>query len=237
MTKIDSLKLMSGVPIFYEDLGFAINQPKIKDIAIIGEKLFYEGVSYFLLSRKILEVEEIFMSDYDLFMFILNTEKFIQKSVADIFILIIEEITDINFYENFIIIKASEQEFIIDEPKFLIIKEALIQIFCLDFSGKDSGDLNPANKAAAEIAEKLRRRKEKLSAATTSQSTDIFSHLISILAVGSNTLSIEDCLNLTVYQIYNLIKRFTMYEEHNNQIQALMQGAKDIELIEWTKQF
>lgn len=234
MKKIDSLKLMSGVPIFYEELGFGINQPKLKDIAILGEVDFYSGLAYFLITKEKLNIEFL-MSDFDLFMFILNTDKAIQKQVADILVLTIENLDSINFYESFIILKFFEQECIIDEPKFLIIKETLIQIFCLE-NGTLSNDLNPANKKALEIAEKLRKRKQHLSESSQNQSADIFSNLISMLAIGSNTLSLEDCLNLTVYQIQNLIKRFTMYQEHNVQIQALMQGAKDIEPVEWTKQ-
>jgi len=232
--KIDNLKLMSGVPIYIEELGFSINQPKIKDIALLGETQFYQSLSYFLISKDKLNID-VEISDFDLFMYFINQEQSIQKSIADIFTLIIDGIDSIKFYDTFIIVNAFGHECIIDEPKFLIIKESLIQIFCLQ--SQVTGDLNPANKKAREIAEKLRKRKERLAGAESQKNSDIFSHLISTLTIGTNNLSIEDCLGLTIYQIHNLIKRYTLYEQYNMQIQALLQGAKDIELVEWTKQF
>lgn len=236
--KIDALKLMSGAPILLEDIGLCLNQPKVKDIGILGEKKFYQGLSYFLVSKKKLKIE-IDISDYDLFMKIVNQEIDIQKDISDIFILTIDGISNIKFYDSFIIVSAFEQECIIDEPKFLIIKEALMQIFCLGdeaISGPD--ELSPANKLAQEIADKIRKRREQLSSdKETSKSENVLSHLVSILSIGSNNFSLEDCLNFTVYQIFHLIKRFSMYQEHNYQIQALLQGAKDIEVVEWTKQF
>jgi len=232
--KIDNLKLMSGVPIYIEELGFSINQPKIKDIALLGETQFYQSLSYFLISKDKLNID-VEISDFDLFMYFINQEQSIQKSIADIFTLIIDGIDSIKFYDTFIIVNAFGHECIIDEPKFLIIKESLIQIFCLQ--SQVTGDLNPANKKAREIAEKLRKRKERLAGAESQKNSDIFSHFISTLTIGTNNLSIEDCLGLTIYQIHNLIKRYTLYEQYNMQIQALLQGAKDIELVEWTKQF
>lgn len=236
--KIDPLKLMSGAPILLEEIGLCINQPKIKDIGILGEKKFYQALSYFLISRKKLKVD-MEISDYDLFMKIVNQEIDIQKDISDIFILTIDGISSIKFYESFIIVSAFEQECIIDEPKFLIIKETLIQIFCLGGDANPNADeLSPANKLAQEIADKIRKRREQLSSdKETDKSENVLSHLVSILCIGSNNFSLEDCLNFTVYQIFNLIKRFSMHQEHNYQIQALLQGAKDIEIVEWTKQF
>jgi hypothetical protein len=231
---IDKLKLMSGVPIALHELGLSINQPKLKDIALMGEADFFKNISYFLVSKTKLNIP-IEVSDFDLFMYFINQDESLQASISDIFILIIDGLESIKFYDSFIIVNALGHECIIDEPKFLIIKETLIQIFCLESQGKTS-DLNPANKLAQEIADKLKKRQQQLSAESPKQQSDIFSDLISILSIGTNALSIEDCLNLTVFQIYNLIKRFTMYQEHNRQIQALIQGAKDIELVEWTKQ-
>jgi hypothetical protein len=233
--KIDTLKLMSGVPIYFEELGFSINQPKLKDIALLGETQFYQSLSYFLVSKERLEIQ-LEVSDFDLFMYIINQEESIQKSIADIFTLIIDGIESIKFYDSFIIVTALGHECIIDEPKFLIIKESLIQVFCLGGQSA-SGGLNPVNKRAQEIADKLRKRQEKLSANQNKSDTNIFINLISILTIGSNNLRLEDCLSMTVYQIQNLIKRYNLYEEYNRQIQALLQGAKDIELVEWTKQF
>jgi hypothetical protein len=133
-------------------------------------------------------------------------------------------------------IEAAGHDSIIDEPKFLIIKETYKQIFCLDdMTGKS--EYNPANETARKIMEKLEKRKQFLSSKSNDKNEDkIFSTLASILSIGSNTISFKDCLEMTPYQIFNLIKRFNLYQQFQMQTQALMQGAKDIELVEWTKQ-
>jgi hypothetical protein len=160
----------------------------------------------------------------------------IQKKVSDILILTIQDLEKISFYESFILLKFVGHECIIDEPKFLIIKETYKQIFCLDFSSVESNEYNPANEAAKKIADKLNKRKEKISKNEPKSHGSVFSNIISILVIGSKSLNISECLNMTIFQIYNILKRFNLYTEYELQIKALMQGAKDVNLVDWTKQ-
>lgn len=234
LNKIDDLKLMSGVSIFFEELEFEIRQPMIKDIACIGEIEFYQGLSYFLINKEKASLE-IDISDFDLFMYVINSDDFIRSRILSILMLTIDNLDDIQIFDGFIILKVAGHECIIDEPKFLIIKETYQQIFCL-LGAKGSAEFDPIDSMASKIAEKLRKRKEKLSGQKPQQSDPIFSNFISILTVGSNSLNISDCLNMTVFQIYNIIKRFNLHSQYTAQMQALMQGAQDIELVEWTKQ-
>lgn len=231
--KIDSLTLMSGSSIPIKQLGIVINQPTLKDISMIGEGIFYRSLSYFMINKNKLGISED-VSEFDIFMHLCTKEKEIQQYVADILILTIDELTSVKFYDGFIIIEAAGHECIIDEPKFLIIKETFKEIFCLNEASEE--EFKPVNDIAERIAEKLRKRKEKLAGQKNAPEQAIFSNFISILTIGSNSLSISDCLNLTVFQIYNLIKRFNLHFQYNMQMQALMQGAENIELVEWTKQ-
>jgi len=235
INKIDSLKLMSGAPLVFENLDICITQPKLKDISYLGEAEFYSGISYFFITKEKLSIKTD-ISDFDLFMFMCTQSKEIQKKVSDILILTIEDLEKISFYDTFIILKFAGHECIIDEPKFLIIKETYKQIFCLDFSSVVTNNYNPVNEQAKKIADKLNKRKEFLTRNNTKSENNIFSNIISILVIGSKSLSISECLNMTVYQIYNILKRFNLYNEYDLQIKALMQGAKDIELVDWTKQ-
>lgn len=233
--RIDSLKLMSGAPLIFNGLDICILQPTIKDISHIGESEFYSALSYFLISKQRLSLEAD-ISDFDLFMHVISLNKEIQQKISNLLILTIQDIEKISFYDNFIVLKTVGHECIIDEPKFLIIKETYKQIFCLESSSVTVSDFNPANELARKIAEKLNKRKKILSDEKDKSTSNILSHLISILVIGSNSLNISECLNLTVFQIYNLIKRFNLHTQHHMQIEALMQGAKDIDLVDWTKQ-
>jgi hypothetical protein len=233
--KIDTLTLMSGAPVNLPTLDFCLLQPKIKDIAIIGEINFFKYLSYFFINKKTFDLETEEISDFDVFMKVLCKNIDIQKNFSEILILLVQDLEEVKFFESCIILIIAGHECIIDEPKFLIIKETVKQIFKLDKAGVDN--LNPANKTAEKIAEKLKRRQEVLSSKNQASDQAVFSNLISVLSVGSNSLTLVDCLDLTVFQLYNIFERFNLYFQFNLQVQSMLQGAKDIDLVEWTKQF
>jgi len=230
--KVNKLTLIAGIPIFLQNLGFSILQPKLKDIAVLGEDKFFSALSYFFINPEKISIEKQ-ISAFDLFLLFLGQNVAIQQEVSNIFMLVVEDLEEIKFFDGIIILRVAGHECIIDEPKFLIIKETLTEIFGLEKRG-DSG-LNPANEAAKMISEKIKKRRELLSKEGTLDG-GVFSNLISILAVGSNALTLDDCLNLTIYQIYNLIERLNLYTQYHIQIQSMMQGAEDVELVDWTKQ-
>jgi hypothetical protein len=230
--KIDPLTLISGVPVFLKELGISILQPKIKDIAILGERKFFKSMSYFFLEPKKMNLEKD-VSAFDLFLLLFSQDVSIQREIADFLILTIEGLEEVKFFDSILIIIVSGHECIIDEPKFSLIKESLSQIFKINESADNSS--NPANEAARKIAEKLKRRRELLST-KGSEGEQVLANLLSILATGSNSISMEQCLNLTIYQVYNLIERFNLYTQYNIQIQSMMQGAENVELVDWTKQ-
>ena len=232
--KIDDFKLMSGVPLVFDDLDLCILQPKLKEIAYFGEEDFYGGLSFFLMSKEKLSIKED-ISDFELFTYIVSNDIKIQKKIENILILTIQDFESVEFLPTLFLIKTLGHECIIDESIFLIIKEIYIQIFCMQTTFTVS-EYNPANEAARKIVEKLKRRKERLNPVSELSRTSIFSNLISILTIGSSGFTLSDGLDLTVYQIYNLTKRFNLYEKYNLQLQAVLQGAKDISLEEWTKQ-
>lgn len=225
---------MSGSAIFIEEIGFAIRQPTLKDISIIGEEKFYKSISYFMINKDKLSLEGD-IRDFDILTYFCLTNEDIKSFISELLILTIEDIDDIIFDQSLISVVIAGHETIIDESKFLIIKETFKQIFCLNQSSESS--LNPADDIARKIAEKLEKRKAKLAAQNKEKKEEnILSNFISVLAIGANSISISECLNLTIYQMYNLIKRFNMHAEYHIQMQALMQGAENIELVEWTKQ-
>ena len=49
---IDKLTLVSGVDVLIEELGIVIRQPRIREIALLGEKKFYSMCSFLLLDKK-----------------------------------------------------------------------------------------------------------------------------------------------------------------------------------------
>ena len=64
----------------------------------------------------------------------------------------------------------------------------------------------------------------------------ILSRYVSILTVGLESMSLQDCLNLTLYQIYDLIERYGLYTSWDLDIKSRLAGGKpDSKPDDWMK--
>ena len=238
--KIDPLQLISGAPIQVPGLDLKIYQPRLYQIASIGEERFYEYLGYFKLDKKTVlskikeqELIEILeqKTDYEILKMFTENEPEVEKGICTILSLVLKDIEIIKLNPFFIFIKMEAgQQYVINDEYFTIIKEILYKIFGVDGQKQE---YNPVNNIAAEIAKKLEERKEKLAKMQGKKDQNMFADFISILAVGLNCPDISKILNLTIYQILNIMKRFGMYNQYNVQLQAMLQGAEDIELVDW----
>jgi hypothetical protein len=239
---IDDLQLISGTSIQIESIGLKIKQPKIRDIAQIGEAVFYNYLSYFRITKENIlngisdrdQVDALSqLTEYEILHLLISSDPEIEVGMCTILNLIIEDIEFAKFNKMFLIIKLkSGQQHIINNESFLIIKDIIYQIFDIKIQ---EAAFNPANKQASDIAKKLEERKRKLAELQGKKDESMLADLISILAVGLGCVNIDEILDLTLYQILILIKRFGMYSQYNVQIQAMLQGAEDIELVDWMK--
>ena len=147
----------------------------------------------------------------------------------------------INFTKNgIVLIKPGESEMhIISKQNFDEFLNILKEAFCLSGTiGKDSDDYNPAGDKAREIAEKLRRGRERAAAARgeANKEISILSRYASIIAVG-NHKDLNDLMNYTVYQIFDEFERMDLKIQNDFYMQAKLAGAKDLQDIDnWMKE-
>jgi hypothetical protein len=90
----------------------------------------------------------------------------------------------------------------------------------------DQQAFNPANDEARAIAEKLMRGRQRVAAQNGSSNSDVFSQYISILTVGLNSMSLQDMMNLTMFQLYDLIERYSLYVNWDIDIRSRLAGGK-----------
>ena len=238
--KIDAFKLMSGAPIYVPDLQLYIHQPRLYQIAEMGEENFFSFLSYFKINKSLIEknIKDPMqsaiisnMNEYELILLLIEEQPEIEAGMSVILKLIIKDLKTIRFNPGFLFLNTeSGHQYIINNESFLVIKDIIYQIFSLENSGDE---YNPLDGAAEKIADKLRERKRKLQESQGKKDQSILSDFVSILVVGLHCLNLNNILNLTVYQIFNIMKRFGMYSQYNIQVQALMQGAEDVELVDW----
>lgn len=128
----------------------------------------------------------------------------------------------------------------IDTNNFEILQNIIKDICCVNsLFNKDEVVYNPAGKKAQEIAEKIykgRQKKKKLQEKQNHKQKSIFTNYISILTVGLSSMSLQDCLNLTVYQIFDLINRYSLYLTWDIDQKIRLAGGKpDSEAENWMK--
>jgi hypothetical protein len=127
----------------------------------------------------------------------------------------------------------------IDKFNFDKFKEIIIQMFKLNESGDGSEAYNPADALAAKIAEKFKKRQQKL-ADLRNDSGDgafaIFERYISILTVGEQK-DRNSLMELTVPQLKDEFQRYKLKLEFDIHMKYKLAGAQNLDSVEdWMKE-
>ena len=254
----DYLSMVTGADLPIPELQVVLHQPTIKEIGIIGETSFYNSLSLFNVDKdKILKsydekiIDEVERTqaksrlsgkaNFDIIMEMVQSNPSSKYSIETILLLVLPEFT-FAIKDRFILANSAtmEQPLLIHSGNFDYLKNAIMEIFCITSAGKlDDSDYQPGNKAAEEIAAKLRRGREKAKElnGNNSNSTSILGTYVSRLGIGSNSLNILDIQELTVFQLIDQMKVFGLWTQHEYNIKIALAGAKDVEQVDWLKSF
>lgn len=234
------LALMCGIDLPVPELQLVIHQPKIKEIALIGEQDFFTGAQCLCINKK--TFTDSFIPDdtnnFQIFMMVMQDKDTADKKAA------VQQILTLLFpnYKVFFTPRAllfqeeGRETVLIDEKNFEKLQKILEMIFCFDSEKHKEETYNPANKKAKEIANKLMRGRKRVAELNGTANASIFSQYLSTLTVGLNSMSLEDCMNLTMYQLYDLIERYSLYINWDIDIRSKLAGAKsDKKVDNWMK--
>ena len=248
MYSIDSLTLISGIDVPIPEIGVNIHQPTIREIAYIGEKSFYEAAQTIIIQKEdfINRLENITqedktalsqMSNFEIFLKLVEANPLSSTKVQMLLSLLFPDFNS-SIEERFIfLVNPKEQKnILINDSNFEILQEVITTILCLQ-SGNTKEEFNPQGDRAREIAEKIKRGRERAARlkGEKRQQSNFLSKYISGLGIGTNTLNIHNVLDLTLYQLLNQLERYGLYTQYNISIQAKMAGAKDVEDVDWLK--
>lgn len=248
MYSIDSLTLISGIDVPIPEIGVNIHQPTIREIAYIGEKSFYEAAQTVIIQKEdfINGLENITqedktalsqMSNFEIFLKLVEANPLSNTKVQMLLSLLFPDFNS-SIEERFIfLVNPKEQKnILINDSSFEILQEVITTILCLQ-SGNTKEEFNPQGDRAREIAEKIKRGRERAARlkGEKRQQSSFLSKYISGLGIGTNTLNIHNVLDLTLYQLLNQLERYGLYTQYNISIQAKMAGAKDVEDVDWLK--
>ena len=227
------LALMCGSDIPIPQIQSAIHQPRIKEIALMGETDFFIAIQCLNINKDLLNQDKTLLqntSNFQIFMTIMSEPEAKDKKQATKTLLsILFPNFDIMFMFSprpSIILSNKEFTTTIDDTNFDFLQEILKKIFCVSNKNNQQAGFNPANKKAQEIAEKLMRGRKRVAEQNGQANASIFSQYLSILTVGLSSMSLQELMDLTMFQLYDLVERYQLYISWDIDIKSRLAGAK-----------
>ena len=225
------LGLMTGIDLPIPELQTAIHQPTIKEISLIGEQDFFIGIQLLCIKKQMYIQDESLLNstnNFQIFMAIMNEKQTAEKKAAvqQVLTLLFPQ-SNVIFTPRSIVLNSPQGIVTIDEGNFEILQQLLNEQFCLKGSGQEQ--FNPEGQKAKEIAQKLMRARQRVAEQKMQGEGgggSMFSQYLSILTVAIGSMSLTDLSNLTMYQIYDLIERYTLYLNWDLDIRSRLAGGK-----------
>lgn len=230
-----NLALMCGTDIPIPDLQIVLHQPTLKEISYIGDLNFFLGLQCLNVNKFAFGWDKDLLektTNFQVFMMIMQEKETADKkeSVIKLCQLIFPKYT-VSFTPRAMVL-SGENDFscIIDNDNFQVLQEVLTKVFCLNDSrmNDSSSNFNPGNDKAREIAEKLMRGRKRVAAqkGENDKQYSALAQYMSVLTIGTNSMSLEDCSKLTIYQLFDLMERLTLYISWDIDLRSRLAGAK-----------
>ena len=235
---INDLLLLSGNDIPFIPAQITIHQPTIKEIAYIGEEDFFTGCQLLNFSKNILSEEDKMhleeRTNFDILIAILREQNAVMqknRNCVNMVLALIFPDYHITFEKDCIRLVKENEEHKIDNSNYEEFKSIIDSIFSFGDKKSSQPDFNPSGDLAKKIADKLKKRHQKIAESKPAQKVDILSRYVSILTVGQQK-DMNSLLNYTTYQLFDEFKRYELKMGHDIYVQAKMAGAKDLKEVE-----
>ena len=226
------LALMAGIDIPIPECQIAIHQPTIEEIAYIGEQDFFIGIQCLCIDKNMVVQDENVLSqisNFQIFMTVMSEKETADKKekVMNTLTLLFPDYNSFMTPRALVLSKRDGGETItIDESNFTFLQNVLSEICCI--SKSDQSNFNPGNEAAKKIAEKLMKARKKVAEIKAAEggSGSAFAQHISVLTVGLGSMSLKDCLQLTIYQLQDLMERYGLFINWDIDMKSRLAGGK-----------
>lgn len=236
---------MTGIDIPIPELQLVIHQPRIKEIAYMGETEFFQAAQYLCLQKESLISDETVLeniTNFQVLMKVIEQQPTSERKIAlvTLFSLLFPDY-QATITPNSIILNNAKlkDRKLIDKDNFHFLQNTASTILCL--SSALSGDnivYKPVNEKAKKIADKIMAGRKKIAEIKSKEraSESILSRYISILTIGNRSMSLEDYCNCTIYQIFDLLERFNLYVEWDMDLRVRLTGTKPKKEVDnWMK--
>lgn len=234
------LALMCGTDIPVPECQLTIHQPRIREIALIGEADFFTGIQCLCLHKSMFVQDESLLettNNFQIFMTVMQEKEALDKKLAvqQVCTLLFPSMK-LNFTPRSMLLIGEGRTVTLDENNFEFLQAALSSICCLKTGPMDQQNFNPANAEAKKIADKLMRGRQRVAAQKGESNTSLFTQYLSTLTIGLHSMSLQDAMDLTMFQLYDLVERYMLYLNWDMDIRSRLAGAKpDSQPENWMK--
>ena len=166
------------------------------------------------------------VNNFQIFMTVMNDKTTADKKAA------VKKVLSLLLPKNTVLItpksitvNSQDGSSMIDEDNFEYLQEALKLIFCAKTGPMNQQAFNPANAKAKEIADKLMRGRQRVAQQKGEINASVFSQYLSILTIGLH-IPITELLKTTMFQLYDLMERYTLYINWDIDIRSRLAGGK-----------
>lgn len=220
---------MAGTDIPVPECQLIVHQPTITEISFIGEENFFIGVQTLCLNKTMFIQDESVLeqvNNFQIFMTVINDKSTADKkeAVKQVLKLILPKY-QVMMTPKSIVVNEEGASHMIDEDNFEAFQEALKLIFCAKTGPMNQQAFNPANAKAKEIADKLMRGRQRVAQQKGELNVSVFSQYLSILTIGLH-IPITELLKTTMFQLYDLMERYTLYINWDIDIRSRLAGGK-----------
>lgn len=225
------LSLICGTDLLIPECNLIAHQPRIKEISFIGESDFFIGAQTLCLHKTMFVEDKTILdsiNNFQIFMTIMLQDETKDKKANILNVLnLLFPSYKINVTPNSLLfMKEGVPPIIVDGNNFEALQEVLRLIFCMHNGPMDQQAFNPANDKAREIAQKLMRGRQRVAAQSGNSNVSVFSQYMSILTIGLGSMSLQDLTNLTMFQLYDLMERYTLYTAWDLDVRQRLAGGK-----------
>lgn len=229
-----TLALMTGVDIPIPECRLVLHQPNLKEISMIGEKNYFIGAQCLCISKSALSQDNSLLSNitnFQVFMMIMSEIKEEREITIEVLQLLFPDYSIMFISNRTMVLKHktdSEADIIpIEDEEFEILQKVFKRVFCFDGKHTNQQSYDPADSKAKEIADKIMKSRQRLAEEKgQSDSDSIITQYVSSLTVGVNSLGLQELINFTLFQLYDIIERFGLYISWDLDIRSRLAGAK-----------
>ena len=219
------LAMMCGTDLPVPECQLVIHQPKIKEIALLGEQDFFIGAQCLTLNKSmfITEGKDVLsdINNFQIFMMVMNEKEAKDKKTSTLQVLqLLLPSYKVMFTPRSIVLMQDGKNITIDENNFDFFQEILKMVFCTRNGPMDQQSFNPQGDKAREIAEKLMRGRARIAAEKGEINSSVFSQYLSILTIGTSR-QLQNLMDLTMFQL-----RYNLYITWDIDLRSRLAGGK-----------